>query len=105
MSHQCKLGLKSRKTDIFQITEDTARTAYFISYLTEMLKGICEDGTPIKGLLAWALTDNFEWAQGYVDRFGVQYVDYNSPTLKRTFKRSAMEMSQFWQSHRCGDGQ
>ena len=93
-----------RKTVIYQITQETSRTTYFLSYLTEALKGMCDDGIPFKGVLSEALTDNFEWNSGYIDRYGVQYVDYNSPTLARTFKRSAMEMSQFWQAHRCVDG-
>ena len=31
--------------------------------------------------------DNFEWAEGYLKRFGIVYVDYE--TQKRTLKASA----------------
>ena len=93
-----------RKEFIYQVTNDGGRTAYYLSYLGEVLKGICDDGLPIKGTFAWSLVDNFEWNSGFSTRFGVQYVDYNSSTLERTFKRSALEMSQFWNAHKCEQG-
>ena len=88
---------------LYQITEDVARTAYFNSYLGEVLKGVVEDGVPIKGVFAWSMLDNFEWNSGLGTRFGVRHVNYNSPTLERTCKRSAMELSGFWNTHRLSD--
>lgn len=38
-------------------------------------------------MLAHRLLDNFEWAEGYIPRFGVTYVNYE--TLERTPKDSA----------------
>ncbi|RSH88885.1 hypothetical protein EHS25_002547 [Saitozyma podzolica] len=92
---------ENEKQFIYQVTEDAGRTAYYMSYLGEVLKGIVDDGIPIKGTFAWSLVDNFEWNSGFSTRFGTQYVDYNSPTLARTFKRSILSMGQFWNAHRC----
>ena len=39
------------------------------------------------GYLAWARLDNFEWAYGYTERFGLVYVDY--ATQERIIKDSA----------------
>ena len=45
------------------------------------------EGVPMKGYMHWNFLDNFEWASGYDERFGIIYVDY--PTLRRIPKDSA----------------
>lgn len=44
-------------------------------------------GVPVEGFFLWTLLDNFEWAAGYSERFGIVHVDFE--TQKRTLKDSA----------------
>jgi len=44
-------------------------------------------GVPLHGYFVWSLLDNFEWAQGYAQRFGLVYVDF--ATQERVPKQSA----------------
>lgn len=65
---------------------DTDRVMYLRNYLTQLQRATSE-GVPVKGYFLWSLVDNFEWADGYTNRFGLHYVDYE--TQKRTPKLSA----------------
>ncbi|MFC3092919.1 beta-glucosidase [Alteromonas sediminis] len=66
--------------------QDSDRIEYFQAHL-QALHEAAESGVDIQGYFAWSLMDNFEWAEGYLKRFGLIYVDY--ATQKRTFKASA----------------
>jgi len=65
---------------------DERRIRYLKGHLAQVHRAI-QDGVPIKGYFHWSLTDNFEWAFGYTQRFGLVYVDYRDG-LKRTVKDS-----------------
>lgn len=54
---------------------DTKRIDYLRSHLLEVRRAI-DAGVPIRGYHCWSLMDNFEWAAGYTQRFGLAYVDF-----------------------------
>jgi len=64
---------------------DARRIEYHQQYLSELARAI-RDGADVRGYHAWSLMDNFEWAEGFTQRFGLAYVDY--ATQKRTVKAS-----------------
>ncbi|OLR93980.1 GH1 family beta-glucosidase [Actinokineospora bangkokensis] len=64
---------------------DQARIDYHDAHLRALHRAITE-GADVRGYFAWAATDNFEWAAGYRERFGLVHVDYE--TQRRTPKDS-----------------
>jgi beta-glucosidase len=64
---------------------DERRIFYLRRYLASVGRAV-KDGIPLKGYFCWSLLDNYEWAHGYSQRFGIVYVDY--ATQKRTIKDS-----------------
>lgn len=65
---------------------DADRIDFLTRYLRELRKCI-DEGVDLRGYLQWSFLDNFEWSNGYSERFGIVYVDY--ATGKRTPKDSA----------------
>lgn len=65
---------------------DPGRIDFMHRYLKE-LKKASEEGVDIRGFFYWSIMDNFEWSEGYNERFGLIHVDYE--TQKRTPKDSA----------------
>lgn len=64
---------------------DERRIRYLKNHLYQVHRAIL-DGVPVKGYFHWSFMDNFEWALGYGQRFGLVYVDFK--TQKRTVKDS-----------------
>jgi beta-glucosidase len=71
---------------------DVERTSYLKTYITSVLKAM-EEGVNVKGYFVWSLMDNFEWADGYDQRFGMVYVDYENQ--KRIIKHSGQWFGEF----------
>ncbi|HEY3780284.1 MAG TPA: GH1 family beta-glucosidase [Fimbriimonadaceae bacterium] len=64
---------------------DPQRIDFLQRHLTE-LQRVANTGIPVGGYFQWSLMDNFEWAEGYKERFGLVHIDY--VTQKRTPKDS-----------------
>ncbi len=69
----------------YGLINDTNRIEYHRQYLHALGRAIA-DGADVRGYHTWSLLDNFEWAEGYSQRFGLAYVDYK--TQQRTIKES-----------------
>jgi beta-glucosidase len=65
---------------------DSDRLMFLRAYLSQLQRATSE-GVPVDGYFLWSAQDNFEWLDGYGNRFGLVYVDFN--TQKRTPKLSA----------------
>ena len=66
---------------------DPDRLAFVEAHLVAVHDAI-EAGVDVRGYFVWSFLDNFEWAYGYAQRFGVVHVDYE--TQRRTPKSSAL---------------
>jgi beta-glucosidase len=67
------------------VVDDAARIEYLEAHLRAVATAV-RAGVDVRGYYTWSLMDNFEWAEGYTQRFGLVFVDYE--TLQRTPKRS-----------------
>lgn len=60
-------------------------------YIADHLGAILDSHAPIERYYHWCFVDNWEWSEGYVQRFGVVHNDYE--THQRTIKPSAHMLS------------
>ncbi|CAO2636691.1 Lactase/phlorizin hydrolase, partial [Lemmus lemmus] len=71
---------------------DTDRIYYLRNYINAALKGVLaavQDKVDLRGYTVWSVMDNFEWATGLTERFGVHFVNRSDPSLPRIPKASA----------------
>jgi len=73
-----------------QVT-DQRRINYLNDHLVAAKRAI-DLGIPLAGYFIWSLMDNFEWAHGFSQRFGLVWIDYE--TQQRILKSSAKWYSQ-----------
>lgn len=74
------------------VVADDHRTHFIKSYLQQVLKAK-SISSKLSGYFVWSLTDNFEWAEGFKQRFGLIYIDYK--TQNRTLKNSGQWYKDF----------
>ena len=68
-----------------------------IAVLPELIKA----GAPVKGYFCWSLMDNFEWATGTRDRFGLAYTNFE--TQERMLKDSGRWYSRLTEANAVVD--
>ena len=66
---------------------DQRRVDYLRGYIGQVGRALAE-GADVRGYYLWSFMDNFEWAFGFSQRFGIVHVDFD--TLKRTVKDSGL---------------
>ncbi len=76
---------------------DHERVDYLLGHLAAVADAMAR-GADVRGYFAWSLMDNFEWARGYAQRFGLVHVDYD--TQRRTPKHSAAVYRDLARRHR-----
>jgi beta-glucosidase len=67
------------------VIRDQRRIDFFRGYLAALHRAIAA-GADVRGYHAWTLLDNFEWAAGFAQRFGLAFTDFAS--CERTLKQS-----------------
>jgi len=65
------------KPDADGHVHDEKRIAWLRKHLRELARAI-RDGAPVRAYHCWSLLDNFEWGEGYTQRFGLVYVDFKN---------------------------
>ena len=65
--------------------EDGDRIAYLGAHV-DAVRAAVATGVDVRGFHVWTLMDNFEWAAGYTQRFGLVHVDF--ATQRRTPRAS-----------------
>jgi len=66
--------------------DDPYRVEFLRAHFQQAARAIA-DGVPLEAHYVWSLLDNFEWAEGYQQRWGIVAVDFD--TQERTLKKSA----------------
>jgi beta-glucosidase len=78
---------------------DPERIAYVHAHLQALAMAMSL-GADVRGYFYWSLLDNFEWNSGYLKRFGLFHVDYE--TQQRVAKDSARWYGEVIAAHRAG---
>ena len=66
--------------------DDPGRIVFLRDHFAAAHRAV-EAGVNLESYHVWSLLDNFEWQEGYAQRWGLVFVDY--PTQRRVLKRSA----------------
>ncbi|MER7960335.1 GH1 family beta-glucosidase [Streptomyces sp. NPDC096030] len=81
--------------------DDAFRIRYLADHIDALAAAVAE-GVDVRGYYTWSLLDNFEWAEGFSQRFGLVHVDFE--TLRRTPKASYLWYRDLIAAHRARHG-
>jgi len=82
--------------DVHGRIPDQRRIEFMRGYLSAMGRAM-KEGADIRGYHHWSLLDNFEWAEGYAQRFGLVYVDFRD-------QRRIVKDSGYWYGKLAASG-
>jgi beta-glucosidase len=71
--------------DASGVIDDQPRIRFLDGHIRALADAITA-GVDVRGYLTWSLMDNFEWGEGYHQRFGLVHIDFD--TQRRTPKAS-----------------
>lgn len=91
------------EVDASGLVFDDRRITYIADHLTAALDAVAPggaaEGIDLRGFFVWSLMDNWEWAAGFTQRFGLIHVDFDSGT--RTPKASYRWLQDVLRSRRA----
>jgi beta-galactosidase len=61
---------------------DALRPSFIIEHLKVLEKAVSEEKINVRGYFHWSLTDNYEWAKGFGQKFGLYSVDLETKLRK-----------------------
>lgn len=67
---------------------DLQRPRYLLTHLLQVHRAL-QEGIPVIGYFHWSFVDNYEWREGFSQKFGLVAVDHRDPELRRTPRPSA----------------
>ncbi|MFF1796920.1 family 1 glycosylhydrolase, partial [Kitasatospora sp. NPDC058263] len=80
--------------------DDQPRIDYLAGHLDAVAAAVA-DGVDVRGYYTWSLLDNYEWAEGFHQRFGLLHVDFE--TQRRTPKASYAWYRDLIATHRANE--
>ena len=83
------ISSKGNGSDFEPELDDPWRVDYYHGYIGQLHRAIVEDGVNVFGYTAWSMMDNFEWARGYAERFGMMWTNFTDPARAVYRKKSA----------------